>query len=100
MPEPNVFHPRTAPLCRSHRWKDWGGYYAVCSYDTSHEPEYFALRHSAGLLDVSPLFKYEIRGPGHASGPGGPTGVSWASTDRGVPARASRRRQPHTETQG
>jgi aminomethyltransferase len=62
MPEPSVFHPRTAALCASHRWKDWGGYYAVCSYDTSHEPEYFALRHSAGLLDVSPLFKYEIRG--------------------------------------
>jgi aminomethyltransferase len=45
------------------RWKDWAGYYAVCSYDTSHEPEYFAFRHSAGLIDVSPLFKYEVRGP-------------------------------------
>jgi aminomethyltransferase len=44
-------------------WKDWAGYYAVSSYDTSHEPEYFAFRHAAGLIDVSPLFKYEIRGP-------------------------------------
>ena len=44
-------------------WKDWSGYYAVRSYDTCHEPEYFALRHSAGLIDVSPLFKYEVRGP-------------------------------------
>jgi aminomethyltransferase len=49
------------------RWKDWAGYYAVCSYDTSHEPEYFAFRHSAGLIDVSPLFKYEVRGPGAAA---------------------------------
>jgi len=45
------------------RWKDWAGYYAVCSYDHSHEPEYFAIRHAAGLIDVSPLFKYEVHGP-------------------------------------
>jgi aminomethyltransferase len=63
MPEPSVFHSRTAKLCTSQRWKDWGGYYAVCSYDMSHEPEYQAFRHSAGLIDVSPLFKYEIEGP-------------------------------------
>jgi aminomethyltransferase len=44
-------------------WKDWAGYYAVSSYDTSLEPEYYAFRHAAGLIDVSPLFKYEIRGP-------------------------------------
>jgi aminomethyltransferase len=49
------------------RWKDWAGYYAVCSYDTSHEPEYFAFRHSAGLIDVSPLFKYEVHGAGAAA---------------------------------
>lgn len=35
----------------------------MCSYDHSHEPEYFAFRHSAGLLDVSPLNKYEVHGP-------------------------------------
>ena len=29
----------------------------------SHEGEYFAIRHSAGLIDVSPLLKYEIYGP-------------------------------------
>jgi aminomethyltransferase len=32
-----------------------------------HEPEYFAIRHSAGLIDVSPLFKYEVRGPDAAA---------------------------------
>ncbi|MDH3403775.1 MAG: aminomethyltransferase family protein [Acidobacteriota bacterium] len=67
MPEPSVFHSRTAQLCTSHRWKDWGGYYAVCSYDMSPEPEYQAFRHSAGLIDVSPLFKYEIAGPDAAA---------------------------------
>ena len=44
MPTPSPFHERTAPLCRSYAWKDWAGYCAVCSYDTSHEREYFAFR--------------------------------------------------------
>ena len=63
MPIPTPFHSRTSKLCTSMSWKDWAGYYAVSSYDTSHEPEYFAFRYAAGLIDVSPLFKYEIRGP-------------------------------------
>ena len=63
MPVPSPFHERTRPLCVSYRWKDWAGYAAVCSYDTSHEREYFAFRESAGLLDVSPLHKYEVYGP-------------------------------------
>jgi aminomethyltransferase len=62
MPIPSPFHERTRPLCRSWRFKDWAGYAAVCSYDTTHDREYFAFRESAGLLDVSPLYKYEVRG--------------------------------------
>ncbi|HEV8630070.1 MAG TPA: aminomethyltransferase family protein [Thermoanaerobaculia bacterium] len=67
MPVPSPFHPRTSPLCTSYRWKDWSGYAAVCSYDTTHDREYFAFRESAGLLDVSPLFKYEVYGPDAAA---------------------------------
>jgi aminomethyltransferase len=63
MPIPSPFHERTSKLCTSYRWKDWSGYAAVCSYDTTHDREYFAFRESAGLLDVSPLFKYEVHGP-------------------------------------
>jgi aminomethyltransferase len=63
MPIPSPFHERTSRLCTSYRWKDWSGYAAVCSYDTTHDREYFAFRESAGLLDVSPLFKYEVHGP-------------------------------------
>jgi glycine cleavage system T protein (aminomethyltransferase) len=62
MPIPSPFHERTSALCTSLRWKDWAGYAAVCSYDTTHDREYFAFRESAGLLDVSPLFKYEVYG--------------------------------------
>ncbi len=63
MPIASPFHERTAALCTSLLWKDWAGFHAVCSFDICHEREYFAIRHSAGLLDVTPLFKYEVRGP-------------------------------------
>ena len=62
MPRPTPFHPRTAALATSYRWKEWAGYYAVCAYDTVIDREYFAVRQTAGLLDVSPLYKYEVTG--------------------------------------
>ncbi len=49
------------------RWKTWSGYHAVCAYDTYPEREYFAFRYAAGLIDVTPLFKYEVHGPDAAS---------------------------------
>jgi aminomethyltransferase len=67
MPIPTPFHERTQALCSSYRWKDWSGYCAVCSFDTTHEREYFAFRESAGLLDVTPLYKYEVTGPDAAA---------------------------------
>jgi aminomethyltransferase len=63
MPVPTPFHPRTAALATSLRWKEWAGFHAVSSFGMQHEPEYFAVRHAAGLLDVSPLYKYEVTGP-------------------------------------
>lgn len=63
MPIPTPFHERTSELCTSWAWKEWAGCLAVRSYDTCHEREYHALRQAAGLIDVSPLLKYEVRGP-------------------------------------
>lgn len=63
MPIPTPFHSRTAPLCVSHQWRDWGGCLAAVTYEHSHEREYYAIRNAAALIDVSPLFKYEIQGP-------------------------------------
>ena len=37
------------------------------SYDTYMEREYYAFRHSAGLIDVTPLYKYEVTGPDAAA---------------------------------
>jgi aminomethyltransferase len=62
MPIPTPFHDRTSKLCTSYRWTDWAGYYAVCSYNLPNESEYYAIRHAAGLIDITPLFKYQVTG--------------------------------------
>jgi len=62
MPLPTPFHPRTSKLCSSLLWKEWAGYFAVRSFDVFAEREYYAFRHAAGMIDVSPLFKYDVRG--------------------------------------
>jgi aminomethyltransferase len=43
-------------------WRDWAGYFAVSSYEVHHEREYNAIRNAAALIDISPLFKYRVRG--------------------------------------
>ena len=57
------FHERTAALCASHSWRRWAGYVAASSYELSHEREYHSIRSSAALFDISPLYKYRLRGP-------------------------------------
>jgi len=56
------FHARTAALCASYAWRRWAGYVVASSYELSHEHEYHAIRSAAALLDISPLFKYLVRG--------------------------------------
>jgi aminomethyltransferase len=56
------FHERTAALCVSHAWRRWAGYVVASSYELSHEREYHAIRVAAALFDVSPLYKYLVRG--------------------------------------
>lgn len=62
MPIATPFHERTAALCESHAWKEWAGYLAVRHFGPTPHAEYFAFRESAGLIDVTPLYKYEVRG--------------------------------------
>jgi aminomethyltransferase len=61
------FHPRTSPICASHAWRRWAGYVVASSYELTHEREYHAIRSSAALLDVSPLYKYTITGKDSAA---------------------------------
>jgi aminomethyltransferase len=56
------FHERVTALCASHAWRRWAGYVVASSYELSHEREYHAIRGAAALFDVSPLYKYSIRG--------------------------------------
>src|SRR5918995_576516 len=56
------FHERTSALCASHAWRRWAGYIVASSYELSHEREYHAIRSAAALFDVSPLYKYLVRG--------------------------------------
>jgi aminomethyltransferase len=62
MPVGTPFHDRTLPLCESLSYRDWAGYYAPSSYEPLHEHEYNAIRNAAALIDVSPLYKYDIGG--------------------------------------
>lgn len=62
MPIKSPFHERTSAHNKNLDWKDWGGYFAANSYNKVNDFEYFAFRHSAGLIDVTPLFKYKVTG--------------------------------------
>ena len=57
------FHARTAALSEGQAWRRWAGHVVASSYDLLHDREYAAIRNSAALIDVSPLFKYMIEGP-------------------------------------
>jgi aminomethyltransferase len=67
MPVGTPFHGRTFPLAESLNYREWAGYFAPASYEPLHEQEYSALRNAAGLIDISPLFKYEVTGPDAAA---------------------------------
>ncbi len=57
------FHSRTSVLCQAQNWRRWAGYLVAGSYELAHEHEYYAIRNAAGLIDISPLYKYRIEGP-------------------------------------
>jgi len=46
----------------SHAWRRWAGYVVASSYELTHEREYHVIRTAAALFDVSPLYKYRVRG--------------------------------------
>lgn len=62
MPIPTPFHARTGAICESHEWRNWSGYLVASLYEPTHEREYYAIRNAAALIDISPLYKYEISG--------------------------------------
>jgi aminomethyltransferase len=59
---PTPFYSKIAPLCKSMRYKEWAGYFCPEKYDTVHDNEYHVFRQAAGVLDISPLYKYDVSG--------------------------------------
>ena len=57
-----AFYPRESALNRKLAWGEWAGYYAAASYADFHDIEYNAVREAAAVFDVSPLYKYVVRG--------------------------------------
>jgi len=56
------FHERTSKLCLPQNWRRWAGYIVAGSYELNLDREYWAIRNSAALIDVTPLMKYIIKG--------------------------------------
>jgi len=57
------FHSRTSALNQGQRWEDWEGFLVATMYGLDPLMEYNAVRLGCGIFDVSPLHKYEVRGP-------------------------------------
>lgn len=59
--ESSILSSTTDPLVKSHAFESWVGHRAPTFYESLSE-EYFAIRNSVGMIDVSILHKYIIRG--------------------------------------
>ncbi len=56
------FHEKLAPLSQVQSWSPWNGYQVARTYDTL-AAEYFAVRSSCSVFDMTPMEKYRIKGP-------------------------------------
>jgi aminomethyltransferase len=59
---PTPFAERTRALCKTDEFLAWGGYSTVDVFSTASQ-EYFAIRNTASVYDLSPMVKYRVSGP-------------------------------------
>ncbi len=59
---PTPFHSRVEAMCELNDWGNWMGYTTPNAY-FDVELEYFAIRSTTGVFDLSPMNKYRITGP-------------------------------------
>src|SRR5690625_4321873 len=59
---PTPFASRLRAESRLDAWIDWGGWLAPGALQDAGQ-EYFAIRNTAALIDISPMRKYRIEGP-------------------------------------
>ena len=55
------FHERTSEACYNNDWYRWAGYKIAKEY-SSTELEYTSMRNTAGVIDITPMHKYDIKG--------------------------------------
>ena len=55
------FHQKTREKCYAHDWHRWAGFKVARQYTTA-EFEYTAMRNTAGVVDISPMHKYSVKG--------------------------------------
>jgi aminomethyltransferase len=55
------FHERTFEACYNNDWYRWAGYKIAREYSNT-ELEYTSMRNTAGVLDITPMHKYDIKG--------------------------------------
>jgi aminomethyltransferase len=58
-----AFFERQRALNTKLSWGDWSGYHAAAVFADFVDIEYNAVREAAAVIDVSPLYKYEVGGP-------------------------------------
>jgi len=59
---PSPFHSRVEEHSLVKNWMSWNGYQTARVYDTLAS-EYFAIRSSCSVMDLTPMEKYRISGP-------------------------------------
>jgi aminomethyltransferase len=59
----SAFDDRALGLNLRRQWRQWAGVFSSSAYAPHIDIEYNALRNTAALIDVSPLFKYHLSGP-------------------------------------
>lgn len=59
---PSPFHERMAAANELNEWYNWKGYTSPIAF-TDVELEYFAIRNSCSVFDLTPMTKYSIEGP-------------------------------------
>ena len=57
------FHARTSALMEGNQWRRWAGFSVASAYELVPDREMLAIRNACALIDISPLFKYHVRGP-------------------------------------
>jgi aminomethyltransferase len=57
-----AFFARESELNQKLAWGEWSGYLAAAAYADFADIEYNAIREAAAVFDVSPLYKYLVRG--------------------------------------